>query len=282
MEFICDLDFVFCFLLLTVDIGNTNITVGVFAAGKDDGNVIGEPLTHWRLTTARDRTPDEYGIILRQLLAGAGSKGSDFKVDHIKGAALSCVVPTLAGPFTEAIETIFKVDPLFVGPGVKTGMAVATDDPREVGADRITNALAARSIYGTPVIVVDFGTAITFDFVNEKGEYAGGAIAPGIRVASEALFKNASRLSRVELKRPAATVGRSTSESLRSGIIFGYAAMIDGMVGRIKAETKAKEARVVATGGLAPLVVKEARSITDTDEFLILKGLKIIHGENTK
>ena len=278
-------------MLLTVDIGNTNITVGVFASGKPSGkpsgknddkdNGDGEPLIHWRLTTARDKTPDEYAVILKQLLAGAECKESPYD-GEISAAAVSCVVPTLVEPFTEAISSSFDVDPLFVGPGVRTGMAVATDDPREVGADRISNAVAARAIYGAPVIVVDFGTAITFDFVNDKGEYAGGAIAPGIRVASEALFKSASRLSRVELTKPAAAVGTSTSESLRSGIIFGYAAMIDGMVGRIKAETKAKQARVVATGGLAPLVVSEAKSVTDTDEFLILKGLKIIHGENNR
>ena len=269
-------------MLLTVDIGNTNITVGLFGdddrggKGGDDATV--EPLTHWRLTTARDRTPDEYAAILKQLI-----EASPYRADDIGGVAVSCVVPTLKGPFTEALESSFKTPPpLFVGPGVKTGMAVATDDPREVGADRIANAVAARAIYGAPVIVVDFGTAITFDFVNKDGEYAGGAIAPGIRVASEALFKNASRLSRVELTRPTAAVGKTTAESLRSGIIFGYAAMIDGMVGRIRAETGAKGAAVIATGGLAPLVVKETETITETDEFLILKGLKIIYGEGKK
>ncbi len=254
-------------MLLTVDIGNTNIVVGLF---KGD-----ELVRHWRLSTVKKRTADEYGIILSGLITGSAPGD----LDKIKGSVISCVVPSLTETFVETLSSCVGGKPLVVGPGIKTGMPILTDDPREVGADRIVNAVAAYSQYKSSCIVVDFGTAVTFDYVTEKGEYAGGAIAPGIAVASEALFQKAARLPKVEIGKPRHVVGKNTEESLKSGIFYGFVGLVDGIVERIKQESGSKP-RVVATGGFAPLFVKESRTITDMDEFLILKGLKIIYEEN--
>jgi type III pantothenate kinase len=254
-------------MLLTVDIGNTNIVMGLFK---------GEELVrHWRMSSLRDRTSDEYGVLLGGLLSEAGPAAG---VD-VTGAIISCVVPSLRGTFVETLRRYAGSDPLVVGPGIKTGMPILTDDPREVGADRIVNAVAAYSICRSAVIVVDFGTAITFDYVTDKGEYGGGAIAPGIRVASEALFQNAAQLSRVEISKPGHVIGKNTQDSLRAGIFYGFVGLIDGTVERMKEES-GTDARVFATGGLAPFIAKETRTVTDVDEFLILKGLRIIYEEN--
>jgi type III pantothenate kinase len=251
-------------MLLTVDIGNTNIVMGLF---KD-----GELERHWRVRTVKERTADEYGIMLSSLLEAD-------TVNNIKGSIISCVVPSLKETFVETLSRYVGTRPLVVGPGIKTGMPILTDDPREVGADRIVNAVAAYSIYRSSLIVVDFGTAITFDYVTKKGEYAGGAIAPGISVASEALFQRTALLARVEFAKPGHIVGKNTEESLKAGIFYGFVGLIDGIVERMKEEAGSNP-KVIATGGLAPLVIKETRTITDVDEFLILKGLKIIYEEN--
>lgn len=254
-------------MLLTVDIGNTNIVMGLF---KD-----GELVRHWRISTVKERTADEYGIILSNLFEGPGFG----HVENIKGSIISCVVPTLKETFVKTLSRYAGTKPLVVGPGIKTGMPILTDDPREVGADRIVNAVAAYSIYRSSIIVVDFGTAITFDYVTKKGEYAGGAIAPGIAIASEALFQSTALLARVGFAKPRHIVGKNTEESLKSGIFYGFVGLIDGIVERMKEEVGSKP-KVIATGGLAPLVIKESRTITDVDEFLILKGLKIIYEVN--
>jgi type III pantothenate kinase len=254
-------------MLLTLDIGNTNIVIGLF-----EGD---ELVRHWRLSTVKERTADEYGIILTGLITGSAR----CRLDKINASIISCVVPALKETFVKTVSRYVGTKPLVVGPGIKTGMPILTDDPREVGADRIVNAVAAYSIYRSSVIVVDFGTAVTFDYVTEKGEYAGGAIAPGISVASEALFQRAARLPRVELAKPKHIVGKNTEESLKAGIFWGFVGLIDGIVERMKKESGTKP-RVIATGGFAPLFVKESKTITDMDEFLILKGLKIIYEEN--
>jgi type III pantothenate kinase len=254
-------------MLLAVDIGNTNIVTGLFKGGK--------LVRHWRVSTVKERTADEYGIMLSGLIEGSGSG----RVDNIKGSIISCVVPSLKETFVEALSRYVGTKPLVVGPGTKTGMPILTDDPREVGADRIVNAVAAYAIYRSSLIVVDFGTAVTFDYVTAKGEYAGGAIAPGIAVASEALFQRTALLARVELAKPRHIVGKNTEESLKAGIFYGFVGLIDGIVERMKEEAGSNP-RVIATGGLATLVIKESRTITDVDEFLILKGLKTIYEEN--
>jgi len=224
-------------MLLAVDVGNTQIVLGLFAE---------RTLTHhWRLASRRERTVDEYGLLVEQLLSlhGVDRRG-------IKGAIISSVVPPLQVIWQEMVESYFGLRPLLVEPGIKTGMPILYDNPREVGADRIVNAVAAIEKYGTPAIVVDFGTATTFDVISEKGEYLGGAIVPGLQISAEALFQKASKLPRVEVTRPRSIVGRNTVASMHSGLYFGYLCLIEGMLTRIKAEMRFDPV-VVATGGLA-------------------------------
>ncbi|MEE9613334.1 MAG: type III pantothenate kinase [Thermodesulfobacteriota bacterium] len=255
-------------MLLAVDIGNTNIVIGVF-----DGADIKE---HWRLGTVKERTADEYGIVLSALLDNAGIKPGE-----ITGGIVSCVVPQLKDTFTGLLSGKLGIEPLVVGPCVKTGMPILTDDPREVGADRIVNAVAAYAAHKGPLIVVDFGTAVTFDYVTPAGEYAGGAIAPGIDVSSDALFRRAARLPRVELRKPKTVIGKGTVESMQAGIFYGFVGLVEGLVERIKKETGTRP-KVIATGGLAGVVSGESRVIDEVDEFLTLKGLRIIHESNIR
>ena len=253
-------------MLLAIDVGNTSINLGVF-----DGD---ELTFSWRLTTGVDRSPDEYGSLLYALLQRQGLLAS-----KIIGAALCCVVPPLVSVFEELCRKYLGISLLVVEPGVKTGVRISLDNPREVGPDRVVNAVAAHHIYGEPVIVIDFGTATTFDVVSQAGDYLGGAIAPGINIASEALFARTAMLPRIELTRPKQVIGKSTTSAMQSGIVFGYIALVEGMVKRIKRELGA-EAKVVATGGYAYPLADEIPAIEIINPDLSLIGLHLIYEMN--
>jgi type III pantothenate kinase len=255
-------------MLLCIDVGNTNIVIGIY---KDE--VLH---THWRIRTERDMTSDELGLLLNSLFAPA-----KLEVNRITDVIISCVVPPLLSAFREFCVLHLNREPLIVSSDIETGIAINYDNPKEVGADRIVNAVAAYHKYRTGLVVVDFGTATTFDYVSPEGVYEGGAIAPGITISAEALFLKASKLPRVEiLAKPKQVVAKETISSINSGLIYGYAGLVDGIVDRIKRQV-GSDLTVVATGGLAPLISSEARTIDHVEEFLTLEGLKILFSMNS-
>jgi len=253
-------------LLLTIDVGNTNTVLGVF-----EGAAL---RVHWRLTTRREQTADEYGILVRNLFAG-----SELAPSGIDGVALSSVVPPLTPVLVTLAKQYLGQEPLVVEPGVRTGMPILYEPPGDVGADRIVNGVAAFAAHGGPVIVVDFGTATTFDVVTRKGEYVGGVICPGIGISADALFQRAARLPRVDVRNPGRVIGRSTVGSIQSGIYYGYAAMVEGIIARIRGEL-GEPAKVVATGGLAETLAGDIPSVHAVDPVLTLTGLRLIYERN--
>jgi len=258
-------------VLLVIAIGNSNISLGLFDYGEGARGALSE---HWRTGSHREETSDEVAVLLRALFEQA-----DRRTHEVTDVILSSVVPPLL-PIWERVSTkLFERPPLVVGPGMKTGMPVRYENPREVGADRIVNAVAAFEMLGGPVIAVDFGTATTFDCVSEGGEYLGGVIFPGIHTSMEALFERASMLHRVEIAKPRSVIGRTTTGALQSGLLYGYAGLVDSMVARIRGELGAS-ARVVATGGLASRVAAESEAIERVEPFLTLEGLRIVFEKN--
>ena len=249
-------------MLLAIDIGNTNLTLGLY-----EGEALGP---RWRLATAHERMPDEYGLQIIGLISHAGRQPAD-----ISGICLASVVPPLTGRLVEACCTYLGQEPLVVDTGTRTGVRVRYEDPRAVGADRIVDAAAVQRLYGGPACVVDFGTATTFDAISANGDYLGGAIAPGIGIASEALFLRTAKLPRVDLQRPPAAIGRNTVHSMQSGLLFGYVGLVEGMVARFRKEL-GPQMKVIATGGLAEIVAKETEVIEIIAPWLTLDGLRII------
>ncbi len=255
-------------MLLAIDIGNTNITLGVY-----DGNATGP---RWRLAADHERMPDEYGITVMQLFRHAGASPAD-----LSGVALASVVPPLTSTFQQVCRTYLGQEPLVVDAGTRTGVRVKYDDPRQVGADRVADAAAVRNLYGGPACIVDFGTATTFDAISAEGDYLGGAIAPGIFIAADALFQRAAKLPRVDLQRPPSVIGRNTVHSMQSGLLFGYVGLVEGMVSRFRDEL-GPEMKVIGTGALAEAVARETRAIEIVAPWLTLDGLKIIFDLNRR
>jgi type III pantothenate kinase len=253
-------------MLMTIDIGNTNITMGVY-----QGQKLGPS---WRVSTSHNRMADEYGLQVDGLLRHRQLSPSD-----ISGICLASVVPPLTGTFLQACREYLGQEPLVVDAGVKTGVRILYEDPRSVGADRIVDAAAVQQLYGGPACVVDFGTATTFDAISLEGDYLGGAIAPGIGIAAEALFQRAAKLPQVDLATPPSVIGRNTPQSMQSGLIFGYVGLVEGMVARFKAEL-GPEMKVIATGGLTDIIVRETKVIDIVSPWLTLEGLRIIWDMN--
>jgi type III pantothenate kinase len=259
-------------MLLTLDVGNTNTVLGLYRLASD------ELITHWRVSTLRTQTADEYGVLFLNLFAMRKVEAGE-----VSAIIISSVVPPLESTLRQVCERYFNLKPMFVEPGIKTGMPVLVDNPTEVGADRLVNSVAAFTRYGGPCVVVDFGTATTFDMVSAKGEYLGGAIAPGLAISAEALFARAARLSRVDVKKPAKVVGTNTVAAVQSGLYYGYIGLVDGILERILNETGGPDApapKIIATGGLAHLIVDDSRFIETVDDMLTLDGLRLIYERN--
>ncbi|MFP4978612.1 type III pantothenate kinase [Paenibacillus sp. CN-4] len=254
-------------MMLAVDIGNTNIVLGVYKQR--------ELLHHFRLSTSRQSTVDEYGVAIYNLFQMSG-----LSLNEVEGVIISSVVPPLVQVIVEMCVKYIGKDPLMVGPGIKTGLNLRYENPREVGADRIVNAVAAIERYQCPLVVVDFGTATTFDCIDADANYLGGAIVPGLVISTEALYQRASKLPRIELEKPKKVIGRNTVHAMQAGIIYGYAGQVEGIVRRIKTEMKAPDLKVIATGGLASLIAGETDCIDEVNPMLTLEGLRIIYDRN--
>jgi type III pantothenate kinase len=269
-------------MLLALDVGNTNTVLGLYrlTAESSAPAAIGarteerELVAHWRVTTHRTQTSDEYGVLFVNLFQMSG-----ISVEEVHHIIISSVVPPVESTLRRVCEKYFRVQPLFVEPGIKTGMPMLIDNPTELGADRLVNAIAAYERYGGPCIVVDFGTATTFDVISAKGEYLGGAISPGLGISADALFSRAARLGRVDIKRPPKVIGTNTITHLQSGLYYGYIGLVDGILERMIAELGA-QARVIATGGLARQISEDSRFIAQIDDMLTLDGLRILFDRN--
>ncbi len=283
-------------MLLALDVGNTNTVLGLYrldeepaaaasaraaddpaaaaASGESRVRIEAKLVAHWRVTTHRTQTADEYGVLFVNLFNMSG-----ISVGQVKHIIISSVVPPVESTLRRVCEKYFHLQPLFVEPGIKTGMPVLVDNPSELGADRLVNAIAAYERYGGPCIVVDFGTATTFDVISAKGEYLGGAIAPGLGISADALFARAARLGRVDIRRPAKVIGTNTVTHLQSGLYFGYIGLVDGIIERMAAELGAQP-KVIATGGLARQISGDSRFIAQIDDMLTLDGLRILFERN--
>lgn len=253
-------------MLLVIDIGNTNIVYGIY-----DGDQL---LHHWRVSTNRASTADEYGMALRTLFTYAG-----YDPANIDAIAIASVVPPLMPAIEQMCRVYFNIQPLIIGPGIKTGMALHYDNPREIGADRIVDAVAGFAKYGGPLTIIDFGTATTFGVISRDGAYLGGAIYPGIGISTEALFQRAARLPRIELVKPKNIINKNTVSAMQAGIIYGYVGLVDGICRRIEAELGEKT-RVIATGGLADLIADDSECIETVDHFLTLEGMRLVYLKN--
>lgn len=254
-------------MLLVIDVGNTNIVLGVYRGT--------ELLGHWRMGTDKEKTSDEFGMFILGLL-----NSEKLALCEIEAVIISSVVPPIMYSLEHAIRKYVKKDPIIVGPGIKTGLNIRCENPREVGADRIVNAVAAFEKYGGPLIVVDFGTATTFCAISVRGEYLGGVICPGIKISAEALFQRAAKLPRIDLAKPECVLGRNTVTSMQSGIIYGYVGQVDYIVTRLKKEMNEENIKVIATGGLARIIATESETIDKIDGLLTLEGLRLLYEKN--
>jgi len=251
-------------MIFVIDVGNTNIVFGLY---KDD-----KLLMNWRMGTDKNKASDEYGMFYLDIF-----RHVNIEITEITAVLISSVVPPIMYSLEHSIRKYFQKDPIVIGPGIKTGMNIKIENPKEVGADRIVNAVAAYEIYGGPIIIIDFGTATTFCAVSDKGEYLGGAISPGIKIGIEALYSNAAKLPRIEISKPAKVIGKNTVNSMKSGIVFGYIGQVEYIVKKMKKEMDRNDVKVVATGGFANMIAAETAYIDEINPLLTLEGLKIIY-----